>query len=161
MNKENYKSHIINSKLQLGFTLIEILIAISIFLIIGTFSANFYTGFLTQNAVLNTQDQLLSSFRKAQMYAMIGKKASNWGVFYDSYPTKKIILYRGIQWASHNPDSDEEFTINSNVSIGTGGDIDWNFTRPSGMPNRTGAVAISDGKTTKYISINSQGVATR
>jgi len=154
-----WTTKIINQiKFQSGFTLIELLVAISIFLAIGTFSTNFYTGFLRQNAVLNTQDQLLGALRKAQIYAMVGKRGTNWGVHYDS-GTKKITLFRGTQWLGHSTDSDEVFNVNPNLSVT--GVTEVIFTRLTGIPNIYGTITISDGKTTKYVSINSQGVATR
>src|SRR3989344_6304198 len=80
-----------------GFTIIELILTMAITIGIGTFASNFYSNFLTQNSVSNTQDQFLGSLRKAQIYAMAGKRGSSWGVHYDS-GTKKITLYSGSAW---------------------------------------------------------------
>ena len=79
-----------------GFTLIELLLVISIVFVIGTFSAIFFSRFLTQNAVLNTQDQLIGQLRKAQVYAMMGRQNSAWSI---NYSSNTITLYIGTTFA--------------------------------------------------------------
>ena len=97
-----------------GFTLIELLLVISIILIIGTFSVIFFSRFLTQNAVANTQDQLIGQLRKAQVYAMMGRQNSAWSI---NYSSNTITLYIGTTFAGHNTAFDEKFTVNSNISV--------------------------------------------
>lgn len=158
MDKKDHKSYIVNRKSSFGFTLIELLVAISIFLVIGTFSTNFYTGFLTQNAVSNTQDQLLGSLRKAQMYAMAGKAGTNWGVHYDS-ATHKITVFSGTSYATRTQAYDENYSVNPNISVT--GITDIVFTRLTGVPNTSGTIVITGNSETKTITIDSQGVASR
>lgn len=158
MENKNRKSYIINHKSRLGFTLIELLVAISIFLLIGTFTTNFYTGFLTQNSVSNTQDQFLGSLRKAQIYAMVGKRGSNWGVHYDS-GTDKITVYSGTAWDGHTATYDENYSVNPNIIVE--GVTDIIFTRITGVPNTSGTITITGNSDIKTIDINVQGVATR
>lgn len=144
------------TKINLGFTLIELLLTVSIFLLIGTFSANFYTNFLTQNAVSNTQDQFLGSLRKAQMYAMIGKRGTNWGVHYGS---NKITLFSGTSYAARTQAYDENYSVNPNIIVG--GVTDIVFTRITGTPNTSGTITITGNSNSKTMTINIQGVASR
>lgn len=140
-----------------GFTLIELLLVIAIVLIIGTFSVIFFSRFLTQNAVANTQDQLIGQLRKAQIYAMMGKQNSAWSV---NYSSNTITLYIGTTFAGHNTAFDEEFTVNSNILVS--GITDVNFAKTTGLPTPvTSSVTISNGTTIKTIDINAQGVASR
>lgn len=139
-----------------GFTLIELLLVISIVLIIGTFSAVFYTRFLTQNAVSDTQDQLIGQLRKAQIYSMMGKQNGAWGVKYSSV-TKKITLY-----LTGNSAFDENFTTNNNVIIN--GFSDLSFTRITGLPPGGSyplTYTIIGNGLSKQVIVNSQGVISR
>ncbi|MBI2031896.1 MAG: prepilin-type N-terminal cleavage/methylation domain-containing protein [Candidatus Levybacteria bacterium] len=164
MDKENHKSYIINlpvgkagPKSRLGFTLIELILTTAIFLLIGTFSANFYTNFLIQNTVSDVQDQYIGSLRKAQMYAMMSKNSNNWGVH---YATGTITLFSGTSFALRNQALDEKFTVNPNISIT--GTTDILFARMTGLPDpSSGSISIQGNSETKTITVNSQGVASR
>lgn len=136
-----------------GFTLIELLLVVSIVLIIGTFSAVFYSRFLTQNAVANTQDQLIGQLRKAQIYSMMGKQNGSWGVKYSSV-TKKITLY-----LTGNSAFDENFTTNNNIIID--GFSDLSFARITGLPSTTGTYTITGNDSSRQVIVNSQGVVSR
>lgn len=138
-----------------GFTLIELLLVVSIVLILGTFSAVFYTRFLTQNAVANTQDQLMGQLRKAQIYSMMGKQNGSWGVKYSSV-TKKITLY-----LTGNSAFDENFTANNNIIIN---DFDLSFARITGLPSGGSfpfTVTVTGNDSIRQIIVNSQGVVSR
>ncbi len=139
-----------------GFTLVELLLVISIIIIIGTFSVVFFSRFLTQNAVANTQDQLIGEIRKAQLYAMMGKQNGNWGV---NFLSNKITLFQGNSYSGRNNVFDETFSVNANISVaGFTGVI---FTKTTGLPDTTGTYTIIGNDTSKPITINSQGVVSR
>ena len=141
-----------------GITIIELLLVVAIISIIGLMSASFYSRFLTQNAVANTTDQLVSSFRKAQIYSMMGKQNSSWSVNYGGTPNT-ITFYLGTPFAGHNTAFDEKFSISSNISVT--GITDVNFAKRTGLPNTTGTTNIIGNGQTKQITINSQGVASK
>lgn len=142
-----------------GFSLIELILVISLVLLLATLGTSFAARFLTQNAVLNATDQLIGNFRKVQINAMMGKQNSNWGV---NYASNTITLYKGNTFSTRNPVFDEKFSVNSNVSIS--GFSDDNFSRITGLPSNftpPQTITISGSGETKTITINSQGVATR
>jgi len=82
-----------------GFTLVEVLLTIAIFLIVGGLSSPFYARFLIQNNVSNVVDQLSGQLRKAQIYSMMGRQNGSWGVTINS---GAIILYQGTSFVSRN-----------------------------------------------------------
>jgi len=141
-----------------GFTLIELLLVISIISVIGTFSAVFFSRFLTQNAVANTQDQLIGQLRKAQIYAMMGKQNDSWGVIFGS---NKITLFKGPSYAGRTPAFDETFSENANISIPSFPALGIIFTKVTGLPSTTGTYTIFGNDSSKQVSVNSQGVASR
>lgn len=136
-----------------GVTIIELLLVVVIISTLGIFSASFYARFLTQNEVGNTVDRLIGSFRKAQVYSMMGKQNGVWGVRHTESP-KKITLY-----LSGNSGFDETFSVNSNITIS--GFTDITFARITGLPSITANITISGGNSSKTIILSSQGVVSR
>ena len=139
-----------------GFTLIELLLVIAIFLVLGSLSAVFFSRFLTQNAVANTQDQLAGELRKAQIYAMMGKQNGGWGVRFGS---NTITLFQGNTYATRNSAFDETFTVNTNIAVSGFTEVD--FTKITGTPSATPTITITGNNTTKTLTVNSQGVISR
>lgn len=152
-----------NSYRSSGFTLIELILVVSIMLTLGVMTTVFYSRFLTQSSVSNVQDQLLSSLRKAQMYAMMSRKSSllNWGV---NFTGNQIILFQGNSYATKTPGLDETFSVSNTITISgwpAGGFI---FTRETGIPTPAGPTTITingPNNVSGSITVNSQGVATR
>ncbi len=142
-----------------GFTLIEFLLVVALVTTLSLLSVGFYSRFLTQDAVANTVDQLTGDFRKAQIYAMMGRGDGNWGV---NFATNTLTLYRGASFATRTTADkafDETFSINQNISIS--GFSDLNFTKRTGLPGATPTITISGNNTTKTVTINAQGIASR
>ena len=139
-----------------GFTLIELLLVIAIAATLGATSVVFFSRFLTQNAVINTQDQVVGQLRKAQLYALMGRENTSWGV---AFSESKIILFQGTSFASRDTAFDEVFFVNQNINIT--GFSEVVFTKATGAPSTTGQFTVVGGDTTKQISLNSQGVVTR
>lgn len=139
-----------------GFTFIELILVVALISIVTAMSAVFYTRFLTQNAVLNTVDQLVGQMHKAQIYAMSGRQGSNWGV---NYSSSVITLYSGNSYLARNNVFDEKFSVNSNITVSGFSDI--NFNRLTGVPNVTPTITITGNNNTKSIIINSQGGISR
>lgn len=142
--------------IQQGFTFIELILVVAIVIIIGTFSSVFFGRFLIQNAVANTQDQLVGELRKAQLYAMAGRQNGNWGVQFSS---NIITLYQGASFATRNSAFDEKFNVNSNILIT--GFSEVNFARMTGLPSTTGTYTITGTTSSDQVIINSQGVVSR
>jgi len=139
-----------------GFTLIELILVISLMLLLGTLSTAFAARFFTQNSVANTTDQLIGEFRQAQTNAMMGRKNGNWGV---NYSSNKITLYLGTSFAARTAAFDTTFSVPTSVTISGFSDLD--FFRMTGTSSATPTITISGSGETKTITVNSQGVATR
>lgn len=140
-------------KKRAGFSLIELLLTISIVLVLGVLSSVFYSRFLNQNSVANVSDTFASQLRKAQVYAMAGKQNTNWGVKYSNL-TNTITLF-----AVASNAFDEKNTVNGNIAIGVFSQVI--FAKATGMPDSTPTITISGGGNTKTVSVNSQGTVLR
>jgi len=139
-----------------GFTLIELIIVIALISILGFLSTGFYSRFYNQNAVSTVTDELTQEFRKAQIYAMMGKQNGNWGVHNN---TTSIVLFQGSTFTGRNTAFDETFAVNSNIIIT--GLTDLIFSRMTGTPSATPTIIISSANNTRTITVNSQGVVNR
>jgi prepilin-type N-terminal cleavage/methylation domain-containing protein len=136
-----------------GFTLIEMLLVIALFMILAGLSTPFYARFLTQNNVNNVVDQLSGQLRKAQIYAMMGRQNGAWGVTVNS---GAIILFQGSSYATRNSAFDEKFLLNPNISIT--GLTEVVFAKVSGLPSTTPTIVITGNNSSKTVTVNSQGV---
>lgn len=144
---------------QKGFTLIEVILVVAIILIIGTMSSAFYARFILQNGAINTQDQLVQSLRKAQLYAMLSRKSntSGWGV---SYGSNTITVYQGPNYTGRTTSLDETFSVNPSVTVS--GLTDINFARISGTPTpSTLTITITNNNTNRTITVNQMGMVTK
>lgn len=136
-----------------GLTIIELLLVVAIMLIIAVVSTPFYSRFFISNDVINVNNQLVGSLKKAQIYAIAGKQNGNWGV---NYSNNYITVFQGTSYLLRNQALDEKFSVNSGITINNLSTII--FTKNTGIPDLTPTITISAGNTTKTISINSQGV---
>lgn len=138
-----------------GFTFLELILVIAIIFILSAAAVPFYARFLSQNDAANVTDQLIGSIRKAQMYTMMGRKNSSWGVHYAS---NKITLYKGSTFGVDNT-FNESFTTSPSISITGFSDI--NIAGRSGYPNSAPTITISSGSTNYTIIVTSQGAISR
>ena len=134
-----------------GFSFIELLVVIAIVLVLGGISAVFYSRFLTQNAVANTVDQVVGEFRKAQIYAMMGKNNVSWAVSISGHTLTLL--------ATNTSAFNETVTLNPSISLSGFSQI--TYTRMTGIPDISPTITISGAGTTKVLTVNSQGVISR
>lgn len=139
-----------------GFTILELILAVALFLILGTLATAFYSRLYVQSTVTSVTDQLTQAFRKAQTYAMSSRLNSNWGVHKD---TSQIVLFQGNTYAERTASLDEVFPIGDNVTVSIFTDVI--FSRLTGTPSATATITITGGTSTKTVIINSQGVVSR
>jgi len=140
-----------------GFSFIEVILVVSIVAIMSLMGTVFYSRFLTQNAVANATDHMISQLRKAQIYSMEGKQSGgNWGVNHTVSPKQLQFFLQG------NTAFNENYSINSNITISPVFNV--LFTHYTGVP--TGAtfpltITISGNNSTESITVNSQGVVSK
>jgi prepilin-type N-terminal cleavage/methylation domain-containing protein len=139
-----------------GFTLIELLLVTAVMMSLAALSTPFYSRFILQNDVTNAVDQLAGSLRKAQIYAMMGRQESRWGV---NYSNDKINLFKGSAFQTRDISFDESFEVNENVTIS--GFDEVTFAPVTGTPSASPTVTISAASNTKTLIINSQGVVSK
>lgn len=136
-----------------GFTFIELLLVVSLVFTLSLFATPFYARFYGQNAVLTAQDELVSALRKAQIYSMMGKQNGVWGVSYSSSLNTFTLFVQG------NGTFNETLSVQSSVNVS--GLTQVTFAHATGLPSSTPTITLSEGSTSKIVTLNSQGIVNR
>ena len=118
-------------------------------------ATSFFSRFFAENAATNLSDQIVMSTRKAQIYSMMSKENSTWGINY-STTTKKFYIFKGASFAGRTIAFDEAFDVP--VSVGLAGYKEIIFSKVYGLPSTTTVITITKNNATSTISINTQGV---
>ncbi|OGM20421.1 hypothetical protein A2714_01760 [Candidatus Woesebacteria bacterium RIFCSPHIGHO2_01_FULL_38_9] len=136
-----------------GVTLIELLLVISIFLIVGVTSGSIASNFLVRNNLQNKVNEVVSTLRTAQLNSISSKGDSRWGV---TATTDDIILFRGDSYASRDPTYDEKFSIPKSVTVTS---FEVAFNKLTGNPNQVLTVILSNNIGESYtVSLNEVGI---
>lgn len=137
-----------------AFTLIELLLIITIIGIMGGMSAPFLSSFVERSRIATTTNIIVRSLRKAQAYSISGKENSEWGVHYEQ---GALTLFKGTDYATRDPSFDENFSLSEVLQV-TGLDEVY-FGKLRGEPSITiSAVVTSPTQGPKTITGNSEGM---
>jgi len=98
-----------------GFSLLELILAIAIFAILGGMTAiPFASRFFNKNNLENKTNEVVSSLRTAQMGSISGKEHSRWGVHIDA---AKIIMFKGSSYIPPGTPFDQSYDIPPTLTI--------------------------------------------
>jgi len=142
-----------------GFSLLEILITISLLVLIVALVVPNLTKFRNQQMLLNTKESLISLLHQARNNTLASKNLGNYGVHLSA---TQATLFMG-ETFSDSPDN-QQINFEPGVAIGAlnllGGGADIVFQRLSGDTNQPGTIQLqlSDGSLEKIITINQIGV---
>lgn len=143
-----------------GFTLIEVLVVIAIFLIIGVLAAPGFRYFQYRTSLDNDAARVINVLRLAQNKTLAAEKDNNYGVHLEN---KKYVLFAG---ALYSPTSASN--INYDLAAETefyeinlnGGGNNIVFSRVSGATDQYGVIKLrlfNSPNQTKTISVSSSG----
>lgn len=138
-----------------GFTLIEVLLTISLVAIAAMMSSIFYGRFIFSQSIMVVSDQLEGSLREAQAYSMAGKDNVQWGVAIEA---QNIILFQGDSFATRDREMDTVSTIDHGVTVAASSETV--FARMTGVPDTQTVFVISDGHETKTYTLGASGALT-
>jgi len=136
-----------------GFSLLEIIIVIGIFLLITTIPTTFYFNWKSSAELNNSFNSLVHQLRRAQVLAQANNGDISWGV---KMQTSKITVFQGTNYAGRVLAKDEDIIIPSTISFPLITEIVFN--KYSGTPVSFGLITISKGSDAKQITVNSKGI---
>ena len=133
-----------------GFTLIELILVVSLVLIIATMTTPFAGSFLLRTYHDTATSHVISAIHRAQSLAMDGKGGTGWGICLNG---QTLRVYQG---TCNAPTLKEDSTIPATISVT--GLSDTTFTRTTGTSSNTLNITISSSIKTTSITTNEMGV---
>ncbi|MBT9131015.1 MAG: hypothetical protein DDT41_01315 [candidate division WS2 bacterium] len=142
------------NKTTKGFTLLEILLVITLVSIIIAIGAPVFQQAQTRNDLDVAVNITVQSLRRVQFLSQGVDGDTSWGLRID---VGEIIIFRGPSYAGRNPDFDEVFKISPTISFS--GIQEFVFQKFTGKPQATGSVTFTSiNNETRTISINEKGI---
>jgi prepilin-type N-terminal cleavage/methylation domain-containing protein len=135
-----------------GFTLIEVLLSVTVLVLTLGFMAPLTERLLMQNNVRGARDVVSESLRKASIFARSGLQGTAWGVYIEQ---GKVTVFSGTAYATRQKDLDETTEIASSVTIT--GPKEIIFTRGSGIPSKVGTIQFENNGDSVKVILNEKG----
>ena len=132
-----------------GLTLIELLVVIAILMVIGSSLSPFVSRTLSDINLSTSAQNVLTSLRKAQTYAMDNKENAVWGVCLNG---AQISLFKTACSAGNYRE-----TITLPPSIVLGGLSTTTFSTYRGEASASATITLTIGTRIKTITVNSAG----
>ncbi|HRJ06497.1 MAG TPA: type II secretion system protein [Candidatus Saccharibacteria bacterium] len=137
-----------------GFTLLEVMLSMTILALLAGLSLPVYESFMRRNDLDLTTQQLASSLRRAQTFARAGNHDSAWSV--EVQPTV-VTLFRGTNFSARDQTYDE--TVAIPPTIGVSGLSEVQFAKLTATPNATGTITLtSTANATRTVTVNAKGM---
>ena len=126
-----------------GFTLIEMLIVISITTILGAMAFVSFGRIINYTSIEAQAQSVRSHIERARIFTLASKNNSSFGVIFS---TSSARVFQGTTFVAASS-SDQIYTIDSNESIinisFSGGGNTIYFNKITGEPNATGTITIT------------------
>lgn len=137
-----------------GFTLLELILTLSIVGALMALAIPVYQSFQVKNDLDIAAQAMTQSFRRAELLAQAVSGDIHWGVKIES---GNIILFKGMSFATRDPNYDEAFEVPT--SITPSGVSEVVFSKFSGLPQTTGGATLTTATNeTRTITINAKGM---
>lgn len=136
-----------------GFTLLEVLISITIIAILTIVSAPFYFSIQMQNDLNLAEAAIAQTLRRAQVLSRTVSYDTPWGVYVEN---GAITLFKGLSFSMRDISFDEVTDLSSNLIVS--GVQETIFTKLNGFPQTTGTITITSPNSESIsITINDKG----
>lgn len=136
-----------------GFSLLEVLLAISILTIIAGIFTPIYGYFYNRNNLDLAAQQTVQSIRHAQILAKNSERDADWGVYLNS---NLITVFKGGAYLTRDTLYDESEGLPGGTTASLPTEIV--FSKASGTPKTFPSITLSQNNESKIITINSQGI---
>ena len=138
---------------SLGFTVIDVMIAIAIVAILGATTMPIVHGYLTRGTLESTTQDIVAALRYAQIQSEAGVDDAAWGVFVGG---GLITLFRGESYTTRASAYDQTVAYPSSTAIT--GTIEYVFTKRTGRTSSGTITLTSPSFLTQSIVVNAMGM---
>jgi len=135
-----------------GFTLLEVLLSVSIIGMVVAVSMPVYVGMLTKNDLDVAAATVAQSIRRAAIRSQGVDGDTGWGV---KVQNGASTIFKGNTFASRDTAFDETTSVSPNITVSGLSEII--LTKFTGVPVATGTLTLATGHDTATISVNAQG----
>lgn len=135
-----------------GFTLLEILLAVSILVVITGISIPVFRSLQIRNDTEIAVNTIVQSLRRAQTLSQAVDGDSQWGV---KVQPGSIVLFKGSTYAGRVVSFDETFDLPG--TIAPSGVTEIIFSKLTGFSQNTGNLVLTAVNSNKTIAINEKG----
>lgn len=154
------KSFVKNNRLTVGgFTLLELLVSISVISIVAIISAPFLQRSLGRTELRSAMWELEDDLYRVQSNSVNGKNDVIWGIHFDA---SSYTLFEGPTYNMSDPDNIVK-TLSPSLSLTSislnGGGNDILFTRTTGRTSQFGSIQITDASANEVgtVTITEEG----
>jgi prepilin-type N-terminal cleavage/methylation domain-containing protein len=139
---------------QRGFTLIEVLLSVTILAMLVGLSLPVYETFVRRNDLDLTAQATVSAIRRAEAYSRSVNQDSQWGI---ELVAPGITVFKGDTYATRDAAFDEIIMLPNSISVS--GISEIVFAKLSATPNATGTISFTTTTNdTRTITINGKGM---
>jgi prepilin-type N-terminal cleavage/methylation domain-containing protein len=140
-----------------GFTLVEVLMVISLFAVVAYFSVPVVRSFQANNDSRIGVNSVAQALRRAQLLSQAVAGDSSWGV---SIQVGRVVVFKGTDYATGRDAAfDEELEISP--SLTPSGVSEVIFTKLSGTPETTGDIILTTAYgSSEAVNLNGKGTVT-
>lgn len=144
-----------------GFTLLEVLIVVTIVGILATLSVSYYSGSQYRSKLNDAASEIVQTLRRAQSKAVAGEAGEPFGVHLES---DGFVLFEGSAYVSEG-ENNESFSLPSGIEAYdislNGGGSDVVFVELEGSTDDYGSFSIRiSGDLSKTVNISEEGAVT-
>ena len=139
-----------------GFTLLELLLSISIFALISVISAPVFLSLQSENEISIAATTLSDILHRTQLKSQGAENNSAWGV---EIVSSTIKIFKGENFSGRDQSFDEDFILGTGVNASGLNEVI--FSKVYGYANTTGTIILThqDGRQ-KQVDFNQLGVVT-
>lgn len=138
---------------RLGFTLIEVLLVVSIMAVTSLIMVPVSIDYQQRNDLDTSQITFAQSIRRAQQLSMSGEGDSAWGV---NVISGGIVIFKGNTYVARDASYDENYNISPAITFA--GQLEYDFAKITGLPAQTGTATFTDNNYQKQVVVNAKGI---
>lgn len=136
-----------------GFSLLEILLTISILALSAGILSPIYFSMQTRESLETKTETIVSSLRRAQILSMSGEHDSSWGL---KVLEEEVVIFKGLDYLSRDVDYDEIIVVDRKII--TSGLDEFVFNKISGDTDNFGDIRLDSVSQVRNINVNKKGI---
>lgn len=144
-----------------GFTIVELLIVLSITVVLAVAALPIYSNFQVSSQLNDNSALIAQKLRIARQLSIVRYNGSAHGVYFEinSGSQDRVVLYQGTSYGTRDSNYDQPTVLDEPLSLTTtlsGNDV--NFSEGRGLPNNTGTVTLAHQSSgNRTVEINAIG----